>query len=273
MQTEIIEKKIAFIGAGNMAEALTRGLLASKISRPELVSVADISSERLSHFQKQYGVNSEKSNLKAVQKADVVLLTVKPQILPEVLQAIKGDLEQSKLFISVAAGITLRYLEENLNSQARLIRAMPNLPALIGAGATVFSCGKKADQEDVALAKLFFESVGIVLEMKEEHLNAVTALSGSGPAYVFYLAEAMASAGVSLGLDPDAARQLATATVEGAGRMLKNTGVPAENLRSQVTSKGGTTEAALNCLRDFNFRETIFKALAAASSRAEELAR
>ncbi len=271
MRNDQIQGKLAFIGAGNMAEALVRGLIRAGVSRPEQVVMADVDAARLAHFKKTYGVGSAPDNPSAARAADVVILAVKPQTLPGVLAEIRGVLEQRHLTVSIAAGVTLRRLAEGLGAGARLVRAMPNMPALVGAGATVFCRGAQALPADAELARRLFAAAGLVWEMEERHLNAVTALSGSGPAYVFYLAEAMARAGEQLGLPSLAAAELTAATMEGAGRMLRETGVSPGELRVRVTSRGGTTAAALRVLEESGFPAAVNAALSAACRRAAEL--
>lgn len=271
MQNDQIHEKLAFIGAGNMAEALVRGLIRGGVSRPEQVVMADVDAGRLGHFQKTYGAGSAPDNPSAVRAADVVILAVKPQALPGVLTEIRGVLEPRHLTVSIAAGVTLGRLAEGLGAGARLVRAMPNMPALVGAGATVFCRGARATPADADLARRLFAAAGLSLEMEERHLNAVTALSGSGPAYVFYLAEAMACAGEQLGLPPRAAAELTAATMDGAGRMLRETGASPAELRARVTSRGGTTAAALQVLAASGFPAAVNAALEAACRRAGEL--
>lgn len=272
MPVKTIDQRVAFIGAGNMAEALARGLLRAAVSRPELLTVSDLDAGRRAHFQKTYSVAAAADNAAAVRAAEVVVLAVKPQALPGVLAEIRDALTPRHLVISIAAGVTLRRLAETLGAQTRLVRAMPNMPALVGAGATVFCRGAQATAADAELARRLFAAAGLALEMDERHLNAVTALSGSGPAYVFYLAEALARAGADLGLPAAAAAQLAAATVDGAGRMLRETGAPPEELRARVTSRGGTTAAAMQVLEEREFLPAVNAALAAACRRAAELA-
>ncbi len=271
MQDNQIPERLAFIGAGNMAEALVRGLIRAGVSCPERVAMADVDAGRLAHFRGTYGVGSAPDNLAAVRAADVVILAVKPQALPGVLAEIRGAMEPRHLAISIAAGVSLRRLAEGLGERPRLVRAMPNMPALVGAGATAFCRGARATPADAELARRLFAAAGLALEMEERHLNAVTALSGSGPAYVFYLAEAMAQAGERLGLPLRAAAALTAATMEGAGRMLRETGLPPAELRARVTSRGGTTAAALRVLEDREFTAVVGAALDAACRRAAEL--
>lgn len=266
-----IRERLAFIGAGNMAEALVRGVLRAGVACPERVAVADVDAGRLAHFQKTYGVGAAPDNLTAVRGADVVVLAVKPQVLPDVLSEIHDVVEQRHLVISIAAGVSLRRLTEGLGTRPRMVRAMPNMPALIGCGATAFCKGAGATPADGELARRVFTAVGLALEMEERHLNAVTALSGSGPAYAFYLAEVMAQAGVKLGLPPQAALELTVATMEGAGKMLRETGVSPAELRARVTSRGGTTAAALHVLDERDFPAVVDAALGAACRRAAEL--
>ena len=263
--------KIVFIGAGNMAEALVKGILNAGVSTNKDILVTDIALERLEYFRATYDVAGSSDNISAVKKADMVILAVKPQVLPDVLKQLKGAIRPDILLVSIVAGITTRKIEEGAGENIRVIRVMPNSPALVGAGATVFCCGRWAKDDDAKLVETLFKSVGVVFRGSEDTLDAVTALSGSGPAYVFYLIEAMLRASREMGLEYSLARPLTLATMEGALRLLAKTGLEPAQLRDKVTSKGGTTEAAIEVLRRAHVKESIVEAIRAACRRSKEL--
>ena len=264
-------KTIVFIGAGNMAEALVRGILKSGFCTADRVTVTDPEASRLNLFRETYGVHGTSSNAEAIQGADIVFLAVKPQMINQVLQELDGRLTRRSLVISIAAGITTKTLESKLDRLARVIRVMPNTPALVGAGAAALCRGQHASDEDVLLAVRLMESVGVVVQTEEKMMDAVTALSGSGPAYVFYLMEAMLASAREMGLDDELARQLVFATVSGAGKLAEKSETDPAELRRRVTSKGGTTEAAIGVLENAKVGHVITEAVLAAERRSREL--
>jgi len=268
-----IKKRIAFLGAGNMAEALISGLTGSRLVPAKSILASDISRERLAYIKKKYRVAPATDNAAAVQKSDIIFLAIKPQQMESVLTGLAGAVKPEQLYISIAAGITTTFIEKYLPSGTAVVRAMPNTPALVGAGAIGLCGGKWARKNDIKTALALFSSVGMALELPEKLLNAVTAVSGSGPAYVFYLAEAMAQAGEELGLPKEVAEKLARQTVFGAGTMLAKLPETAAELRRRVTSPNGTTEAALKYLEKKNFLPVVGQAIKQAHKRADELTR
>jgi pyrroline-5-carboxylate reductase len=264
-------KTVAFIGAGNMGEALIRGLLAAKTVDPSQIIVADIRAERRDFLARGFGVRAVSDNAAAVKSADIIVLAVKPQQMNEVLVALAPVANGAKLFISIAAGITTARIERGLGGQARVIRTMPNTPALVGAGAAALAKGSHATDEDIAMAESILGAVGVTVRVDEARLAAVTALSGSGPAYVFHVAEAMIKAGVAVGLDEGLARKLAIQTIYGAAKLMAESGEAPAELRRKVTSPGGTTEAALNVLNERKLEEAFAEAIRAAEKRSREL--
>lgn len=269
----VINKKIAFIGAGNMAEALLAGLITCKTVPAKNIIAADIRAERRNYLKKKYKVSVTNLAAEAIGRADVIFLSVKPQQMEGLLLQAGSGIKSTQLVISIAAGITTRCIEGFLPKGTAVIRSMPNTPALLGAGAIAVSKGRYAGNKDVALAVKLFSSSGAVLELPESKINAVTALSGSGPAYVFYLCEAMARGGVLAGLSKEVADKLARQTVFGAGKMLAELAIPADELRRNVTSPGGTTEAAVAYLESNDLAEIMAQAVGRARKRAEELAK
>lgn len=262
--------RMAVLGAGNMGSALISGLLAAKISAPNQIVVSDVDSGRLSTFKKKFGVRTEKDNRIAVQGAEGVVLCVKPQQMVPVLEELAGHLTPRTWVISVAAGVRIDRIEKILG-KVPVVRVMPNTPALLRAGALVYSLGRHVTPRQETTAKRILSALGRVWKAPETQMDAVTALSGSGPAYVFFLAECLTSAGVTLGLTPTLAEDLARQTLYGAGRMLAETGESAGDLRRRVTSPGGTTEAALKILMKKNLSGIMNQALTAACRRSKEL--
>jgi pyrroline-5-carboxylate reductase len=260
---------IAFIGGGNMATALIQGLIATHTARREQLLVSDVRQEGLVQLRDKYGVRTTLDNRVACN-SDILVLSVKPQTFAGLLPAIAPHLAPSTLVISIAAGVPLRAIEAAL-PQSRVVRAMPNTPALVSAGATAIAPGSKATPEDMALATKIFVSVGQVVHVDEAQMDAVTALSGSGPAYVFLLAEALAAAGAELGLAPEIASVLAAQTIYGAGRLLIESHDPPSELRRKVTSPGGTTAAGLAALEARDFAGAVAACLRAANARGAEL--
>ena len=263
-------RKIAFIGGGNMAEAIMRGLLRGDTGVG--ICVAEISSKRRDEIASRFPmVRVVGDAAEAAQWGEVVILAVKPQQAAGVLDLIEPVVTPEKLVISIMAGITSVKIEANLAPGCRVIRAMPNTPALIGAGATAACMGRKASADDLDLAVQIFALIGTAVPVEEKLMDAVTALSGSGPAYVYTFIEALADAGVKNGLPRDVAAQLAAQTVLGSARMVVETGEHPALLREKVTSPGGTTIAALHALESGSFRGVIMDAVEAACLRSKEL--
>lgn len=262
--------RIAFLGAGNMAEALIKGLLRGSM-RPEQVVATARRKERQEALRSTYGIQVMADNVAAVEKADVVVLSVKPQAMSALLSSLKGKLPPHALILSVAAGVPIAAIARKLGPQTRIVRCMPNTPALVGVGATALARGEHATDEDMALATQLLESVGLCTTVEENLLDAVTGLSGSGPAYVFLMIEALSDAGVKVGLPRYTALKLATQTVMGSALLLKETGAHPGHLRDQVTSPGGTAIAGLHTLEAGGLRTTLMDAVEAATRRAREL--
>jgi pyrroline-5-carboxylate reductase len=265
-----LNKKIAFLGGGNMAEALIKGLLAAGTGQPAQLMATDVSAERLDYLKKTYGIIIQKKNPDACREADVVILSVKPQVMDTVLAELApGD--DRKLVVSIAAGITISRIEKALGEKARVIRVMPNTPALVLAGAAGIAGGKNATPDDLALAQSIFNSVGRSVVVEEKLMDAVTGLSGSGPAYVFMIIDALSDAGVKAGLARNIALELAAQTVLGAAKMVLETGEHPGRLRDMVTSPGGTTIEGLHALEKGKLRATLMNAVEAATARSKEL--
>ncbi len=267
----MLERTIAFLGAGNMAEALIKGLLRAGTARPDSLIATGRRQERLEPLQRAYGVRTTLDNVAAVREADVVVLAVKPQALDKVLVQVAPAATPDKLFISVAAGVPLSVMEKRLGSGMRVIRTMPNTPSLVGAGACALARGEHATEEDMAVASRIFQSVGITTVVDENLLDAVTGLSGSGPAYIFLVIEALSDAGVKVGLPRYTALKLAAQTVLGSAQLLIETSAHPGQLKDQVTSPGGTAIAGLHTLEAGGLRTTLINAVEAATRRSREL--
>lgn len=261
---------ISFVGGGRMAEALISGVLSSESYKAEQIHVADPDTARLDHLKRQYGVQIGLTNHEAVVSGDIVVLAVKPQVTTEVLKEI-GDVLAKRLVISVVAGVRLGRIIEACEQQARVIRAMPNTPAMVGEGMTALAIGPGVGDDEVACARQIFESVGRVVRVDERFMDAVTGLSGSGPAYVFLMIEAMADGGVNMGLPRETASLLAAQTVLGAARMVLETGQHPARLKDEVASPGGTTIAGLHRLEQGSLRGLLIDAVEAATKRSQEL--
>jgi pyrroline-5-carboxylate reductase len=265
--------RIGFLGGGAMGEALAAGVMAAGVP-PDRVSLADPAATRREHLAATHGFAVHETNDPVVEASDVVVLAVKPGLVRRVLAGLATlrNAPTRPLWVSIAAGVTLTTLEEALPAGARVVRAMPNTPALVGSGATAWVANTAATERDRDAAQALFACVGLAWEAPAEAtLDAVTGVSGSGPAYVFVLLEALADAGVRMGLARDAATVLATQTVLGAARLAQETGRHPAALKDQVTSPGGTTIAALERLEAGGFRAAIHEAVAAATRRAREL--
>lgn len=267
----MIERTIAFLGAGNMAEALIKGLLRAGTARPDSVIATGRRSERLDELQRTYGVRITSDNIAAAREAEVVVLSVKPQAMDKLLVQVAPELDHRKLVISVAAGVPIAALERRLGAGARIIRTMPNTPSLVGAGACALARGEHASDEDLNIATRIFQAVGITTVVEENLLDAVTGLSGSGPAYIFLVIEALSDAGVKVGLPRYTAQKLAAQTVLGSAKLLIETGIHPGQLKDQVTSPGGTAIAGLHTLEAGGLRTTLINAVEAATRRAKEL--
>jgi len=263
--------KIAFLGAGNMAEALMAGILHAKLSEPDCVLATDISPVRLELVKDRYQIQVGSHNLEAVLWADIIILCVKPQVINEVLSNIQTGLSHKQLVISVAAGVPIQGIQAQIGPTIPLVRAMPNTPAIIQEGVTALSGCRGLSSDHLEVAKNIFESVGKVVVVEESLMDAVTGLSGSGPAYVYLAIEALIDGGVRVGLPRNVAHILAVQTVLGAAKMVRETGEHPAVLKDRVTSPGGTTIAGLQQLEEGGLRATLIEAVEAATHRSSEL--
>jgi len=264
-------KKIGVIGTGNMGEALISGLLHSRSSTPENIICSDIRKDKLKIVKESYGVLTSGNNLNVVSASEIVVYAVKPQIMASVLRETAASLDMSKLIISIAAGVPLSAIESCLNKDLRLVRVMPNIAASVKEGAAAIAPGKHALKDDLKVAKAIFDSVGKSVIIEEELMDAITGLSGSGPAYLFLIVDALADAGVKMGLSREDALLLSTQTVLGAAKLLMETNEHPGKLKDRVTSPGGTAIAGLHTLEEGGLRTTLINAVEAATRRSKEL--
>ncbi len=263
--------RIAFVGAGNMAESMVAGLLHGNLVQPAQVVASDIVPSRLNRLKQIYGVTTTGSNRDAIAGAQVIVLAVEPQVLDDVLADLAPVVDPSVVIVSVAAGYPITRIARHLTGSTRIVRAMPNMPSTIRQGVTALTYKTGLSEEDAALARVLFESVGKVVEVAERQMDVVTGLSGSGPAYVYVMIEALADGGVKMGLPRETAQLLAAQTVAGAARLVVDSQVHPAILKDRVASPGGTTIAGLHALEQGHFRATIVSAVEAASVRSGEL--
>ncbi|OFX15183.1 MAG: pyrroline-5-carboxylate reductase [Armatimonadetes bacterium RBG_16_58_9] len=259
------------IGGGAMGSAFAKGVIGAGVYKPGEVTIADVDADRLKQLTKELGATAAPDNKAAASGADVILIAVKPGYVKQVLGEIAGGLSRDQLIVSIAAGVKLDTITSCLPKGAPVVRAMPNTPCRIGAGATGFCCGEAVNQSQVQAAKRIFDAVGVAHQVPEQLINAVTGLSGSGPAYVYLIIEALSDAGVRVGLPRNIALDLAAQTVLGAARMVVEEKDHPARLKDQVTSPGGTTIAGIDALEHAGIRSALIEAVKAAANRADEL--
>ncbi|XP_070156085.1 pyrroline-5-carboxylate reductase 2 isoform X2 [Polyergus mexicanus] len=263
--------KIGFLGGGKMAQALARGFIRAGLSKGEMMLASCLPNDigSIETF-KEMGSNTVFANAPVIDYGDVLILSVKPQIVPKILPALKMH-DNKKLLISIAMGISLISLEKALPKDTPVIRVMPNTPALVGCGATVFARGKNASDKDAEVTEKLFSAVGICEEVPENLIDPVTALAGSGPAYVYMIIEAMADGGVKMGLTRSIAYKLAAQTVLGAGTMVRETNIHPGQLKDDVTSPAGSTITGIHHLEKHGLRAALIDAIEAATLRCREV--
>ncbi|MEM6255257.1 MAG: pyrroline-5-carboxylate reductase [Cyanobacteria bacterium P01_D01_bin.156] len=263
--------KLGIIGGGVMGEALLSCLLSKGLYKPDSIVVADLSHERRQLLTEQYGVNTTHSNREVINQSSVIVLAIKPQVFDSIARDFVGIvISDPPLVISILAGVSLTRLEQAVPGWP-VIRAMPNTPATVGCGMTAIAVGSRAIAEHVATAEQLFSAVGEVVRVAEPLLDGVTGLSGSGPAYVAIVIEALADGGVAAGLARSTANKLALQTVLGTAQLLQKTGMHPAVLKDRVTSPGGTTISGIACLEELGLRSALIEAVRAASSRSREL--
>ncbi|MBX3413040.1 MAG: pyrroline-5-carboxylate reductase [Pirellulales bacterium] len=269
----VAQRRLGFLGAGRMATALAQGFLAQGLASQQAILAGEPSPAAAEEFARHTGCRTTTDNVEVVSQADVVLLAVKPQQVTEVLAGLKGRWRAEQLVLSIAAGVRLATLADLIGAGPRLVRVMPNTPCLVGQSASAYSLGATATPDDAALVATLLGAVGRAWQVSESHLDAVTGLSGSGPAFVYVMIEALSDGGVRMGLPRDLATSLAAQTVLGAATMVLETGEHPGVLKDQVTSPGGTTIAGLAALESGGLRAALISAVEAATRRSQELGR
>jgi pyrroline-5-carboxylate reductase len=267
----MLHKKITLIGGGNMGKSLLRGILQAGLTAPENLAVADVHAGKLDDLRKGYGVRAVKDAREVVPGSELVILAVKPMTLNDVLDSIREVVRPDHLFISIIAGVESSYIRDRLGKGNPVVRVMPNIAATVDAAASAISASPPATEEHLAVAEAIFSAVGDVVRVDEEHLDAVTGLSGSGPAYIYMIIEALCDGGVKMGLPRDVAMKLATQTVFGAAKLVKETGQHPATLKDQVTTPGGTTIAAVHELEERGLRAMLISAVVTATERSRAL--
>jgi pyrroline-5-carboxylate reductase len=263
--------KIGFVGAGNMAEALMKGILSSGLARADDIIASDVVPERRDFLAKTIGIQMTGDNIEVVRSSDAVILAVKPYHVGQVLYELKPYLTSEHLIISIAAGVKISMMEEHLNSGVRVVRVMPNQPCLVSASASAYAMGKSARKDDKDTVQKILESVGTASCLDEKLLDAVTGLSGSGPAYVYMFIEALADGGVLAGLPRDVAVMLAAQTVLGSAKTILETRKHPGEMKDMVASPAGTTIQGIKTLEEAGFRGAVIRAVEAGAKRSAEL--
>ncbi len=270
-------KKLGFIGGGNMAEAIINGLVSASVVESKNIFVSDVVSGRLEFLRSEYKVKTLQDNRELVEKSDILILAVKPQVVQKVLENVRDLIDAKKLLVSVAAGVPistiLELLQAGRDRKYNIVRTMPNTPALVQEGVTAIAAGNNVSKKDVQIAHRLFEAVGKTVDVDEAHLDAVTGLSGSGPAYIFMILEALSDAGVKMGLSREVANTLTIQTVLGSAKLARESQKHPGELKDMVTSPGGTTISGLHALEEGGLRTTLMNAVEAATKRSQELGR
>ena len=269
----MLNKKIMFIGGGNMGSALVKGILKAQLTPADCITVIDIHTGRLQELNSECGVRVDTKAGPHMEATEVIILAVKPQILNEVIDSIRDSLGPEQLVISILAGVETTYIRDRLGKQNPVIRVMPNIAATVDSAASALSGCHPVTDEHYRVAEAIFDTVGTVVRVEEELLDAVTGLSGSGPAYIYMVIEALCDGGVKVGLPRNVAMQLATQTVLGAAKLVSETGEHPATLRDQVTTPGGTTISAIHKLEERGLRAMLMSAVVTATERSQELNR
>ena len=266
-------KTIAVVGAGHIAGALIGGMVRSKLLPAKNIVAARRNSSALAELHKKWGVRTATDNAKAIEGADIVVLAVKPQMAKAVMEGLAGAVRKNQLVISVMAGITTASISKALRVEGPVVRAMPNTPCLVDAGATAVAAGARAGERELALAQAVFSSVGLSVILPESALDAVTGLSGSGPVYIYMVIEAMIDGGVKMGIPRAVAAKLAAQTVFGAAKLVLETGKHPAVLKDEVTTPGGTAITAIHVLESKGLRSVLIDGIEAAAKRSNELSK
>ena len=267
----MLKEKIGFIGGGKMGEALINGILRAGLSSSDKIMVSDVDKKRLQILEKEAGIKTTQDNKKITSDSYIIILAVKPNMMGSVLDELNSEITSKHLIISIAAGIPLSFIESSLNKGCRAIRVMPNTPCLVGETAAGYALGKKATRNDGKLVGQILDAVGKSFLLEEKYLDAVTGLSGSGPAFIYVVIEALADGGVKMGLPRDVAITLAAQTAFGAAKMVLESGTHIGQLRDSVTSPGGTTIEGLHALEKGGIRNALIDAVETATKKSKSL--
>ena len=267
----MLKERIGFIGGGKMAEALAKGIINASLSSVDKIIASDVDKKRCQILEKDTGIKTTQENKKITSESDIIILAVKPNIIGSILKELKNDITPKHLVVSIAAGIPLDFIESALNKGCRVVRVMPNTPCLVGETAAGYALGKAATRDDGKLVGEILNAVGKSYLLEEKHLDAVTGLSGSGPAFVYTVIEALSDGGVKMGLPRDISTKLAAQTVLGSAKMVLETGMHPGELRDFVTSPGGTTIAGLHALEKGNIRNALIDAVETATKKSKRL--
>lgn len=263
--------KIGFIGAGNMASAIIGGMIDKKIYEPEQVAASGLDEQSLDNLHQKYGIGITDKNKEIMETSDVVFLSVKPQVLPVVIAEIAPLVRENQLFVSIAAGKTIEWIEQEFGKEIKLVRVMPNTPALVGEGCAGFCANSKVSAEELELVKAIFDSCGTSYQVPEHLMDVVGAVAGSAPAFVFMFMEAMADAAVAGGMPRDMAYKMASQTVLGSGKLMLESGKHPGNLKDMVCSPGGTTICGVKVLEEQGMRGAIMDALDSCIQKSKKL--
>ena len=269
----MLKERIGFIGGGKMAEALAKGIINASLSSVDKIIASDVDKKRCQILEKDTGIKTTQENKKITSESDIIILAVKPNIIGSILKELRNDITPRHLVVSIAAGIPLDFIESALNKGCRVVRVMPNTPCLVGETAAGYALGKAATRDDGKLVGEILNAVGKSYLLEEKHLDAVTGLSGSGPAFVYTVIEALSDGGVKMGLPRDISTKLAAQTVLGSAKMVLETGMHTGELRDFVTSPGGTTIAGLHALEKGNIRNALIDAVETATKKSKKLGR
>ena len=267
----MLKEKIGFIGGGKMGEALINGILRAGLSSSDKIMVSDVDKKRLQILEKEAGIKTTQDNKKITSDSDIIILAVKPNMMGNILDELNSEITSKHLIISIAAGVPLSFMESSLNEGCRVVRVMPNTPCLVGETAAGYALGKNATQADGKLVGQLLDAVGKSFLLEEKHLDAVTGLSGSGPAFIYVVIDALADGGVKMGLPRDVAITLAAQTAFGAAKMVLESGTHIGQLRDSVTSPGGTTIEGLHALEKGGIRNALIDAVETATKKSKSL--
>jgi pyrroline-5-carboxylate reductase len=269
----MLKERIGFIGGGKMGEALVKGVLRAKLSSAGKIIVSDVDKKRCQILEKETGIKTTQENKKVTSGSDIIILAIKPNVMGDILEELKNDIAPKHLVVSIAAGIPLSFIESFLNKGCRAIRVMPNTPCLVGETAAGYALGKNATQDDGKLVGQILNAVGKSFLLEEKHLDAVTGLSGSGPAFIYMVIEALTDGGVKMGLPREVSTRLAAQTAFGAAKMVLESGMHIGELKDFVTSPGGTTIEGLHALEKGGIRNALINAVEAATKKSKRLGR